>query len=327
MSKYVVVPEGNYKLTVQSGGDITLDTGDRVGQVTITGNLLVQGTTTTVESIDVTITDNIIELNKGEPGEGVTLIESGIKIDRGTAIDVYSVYSESVQWLNPDSGATQFGAFLFRNEQGDLIGLRTNSITTNADQDLFLISQGSGVVSVTGTIDYETNVVDDDHIPNKKYVDNAIDEALDEFVNDKITAENDESTFVWAQSDGTQRVRIVVNDVETGIFTEGLARFPTVTITQEINTPENVNLILNPGGTGNINVSNARLISVEDPINDRDAVNLQFLEDKLSTINNIGDVNINSPLLAGSVLVWDSITGNFESTRILDNQIIDGGTY
>jgi hypothetical protein len=323
MSKYVVVPEGNYKVTVQNGGEITLDTGLNSGKVIVTGDLLVQGTTTTVESIDVTISDNIIELNKGEQGAGVTLVESGFRVDRGTESDVYSVFNENIAWLDPESGSTKFGAFLLRNADGDLIGLRTNSITTNENGNLFLINQGTGVISVTGTIDYETNVIDDDDIPNKKYVDDAFEDIIPE----KIVAKEDETTFVWAQSDPIQRVRVVVNNVVTALFTEGVSEFSTARITDQITTSADSNLVLNPSGVGNVSVANKRIISLEDPINLKDAVNLQFLEDKLSTINNIGDVDITNFLQNGSVLVYNSISGNFESTLILQDQIIDGGTY
>jgi hypothetical protein len=173
MSKYVVVPDGNYKLTVQSGGQITLDTGLNVGQVRITGDLLVQGTTTTVQSSEVTIRDNIIELNSGETGPGITLNESGLRIDRGSFVDSFFVFDENITWLNPVNATTTQGAFVFKNAASSLVGVRTNSITTGGG-NLFLISQGAGVVSVTGTTNYELNVVDDDTLTNKKYVDDAI---------------------------------------------------------------------------------------------------------------------------------------------------------
>lgn len=173
MSKYVVVPDGNYKLTVQSGGQITLDTGLNVGQVRITGDLLVQGTTTTVQSTEVTISDNIIELNSGETGPGITLSESGLRINRGSFVDSFFVFDENITWLNPVNATTTQGAFVFKNDAGGLVGLRTNSITTGGG-NLFLISQGAGVVSVSGTTNYELNVVDDDTLTNKKYVDDAI---------------------------------------------------------------------------------------------------------------------------------------------------------
>ncbi len=175
MSKYVVVPEGNYKLTVQTGGEITLDTGPGFGQVRVTGNLLVQGTTTTVQSETVTIRDNIIELNSGETGPGITLIESGLRLNRGSFVDAFFVFDENLQF-NPVAGppgASNFGAFVFKNEANSLVGIRTNQITTGGS-NLFLINQGTGVVSVTGTDDYENQVTDDDTLTNKKYVDDAI---------------------------------------------------------------------------------------------------------------------------------------------------------
>lgn len=47
---------------------------------------------------------------------------------------------------------------------------------TGADTnvDIGFLTKGTGVLTVTGTTNYETNVTDDDDIPNKKYVDDAI---------------------------------------------------------------------------------------------------------------------------------------------------------
>lgn len=179
MSKYVVVPDGNYKITVQNNGEITLDTGLNSGQVRITGNLLVQGTTTTVNSSQVTIKDNIIELNSGETGPGISISsrESGLRIDRGSFVDAFFVFNETISWTNPITGGLSQGAFVFRNDSDSLVGIRTNSITTGGGS-LFLINQGTGIVSVSGTVDYEQNVIDDDTLTNKKYVDDAIVEAF-----------------------------------------------------------------------------------------------------------------------------------------------------
>ena len=86
MSKTLNVNIGNYKVKVPDGGTITLDTGS-TGNVIATGNLQVAGTQTTVNSQNLDITDNIIVLNKGESGQGITENTSGIQIDRGTASD------------------------------------------------------------------------------------------------------------------------------------------------------------------------------------------------------------------------------------------------
>jgi len=48
MSRVVNVYNGDYKVAVQDGGNITLDTGNLEGNVIVTGNLEVKGTTTTV---------------------------------------------------------------------------------------------------------------------------------------------------------------------------------------------------------------------------------------------------------------------------------------
>ena len=64
--------------------------------IIIDGNLTVQGTTTSVETVNSEITDNIILLNDNETGAGITLGTSGIEIDRGSLTNVSFVYDDSV---------------------------------------------------------------------------------------------------------------------------------------------------------------------------------------------------------------------------------------
>jgi hypothetical protein len=54
--------------------------------VTINGDLFVAGTTTTVSSQQLRVTDNTITVNYGETGPGVTSISAGIEVARGTAV-------------------------------------------------------------------------------------------------------------------------------------------------------------------------------------------------------------------------------------------------
>lgn len=63
--------------------------------VTITGNLTVSGGTTTVDSTTVTTADNLIVINAGEVGTGVTNGEAGIQIDRGLATDYEFKFDET----------------------------------------------------------------------------------------------------------------------------------------------------------------------------------------------------------------------------------------
>ena len=73
MSRVLKVSQSNYRLQTASGGTITLDTGVDVGTVIVTGDLVVQGETTTVNTTNLAIEDNIIVLNKNQTGAGITL--------------------------------------------------------------------------------------------------------------------------------------------------------------------------------------------------------------------------------------------------------------
>jgi hypothetical protein len=144
MSKYLNVPNGDYKISVQTGGTIYLNTGFDTGTVELSGNLLVRGTTTTVESITTTIKDNIITLNSGETGAGITLNEAGIEIDRGQLANAFFKYDEDVD------------GFIAINGASSLISLATNEIDSRS-QNLTL-NAGSSVISVNPTVDYEQKV-------------------------------------------------------------------------------------------------------------------------------------------------------------------------
>ena len=75
--------------------------------VTISGDLTVMGTTTSVESTNTEITDNIIVLNNGEAGAGVTLVTAGIEIDRGSENNVQIRYNDSLDyWELTNDGTT-----------------------------------------------------------------------------------------------------------------------------------------------------------------------------------------------------------------------------
>jgi hypothetical protein len=170
---------GDYNIRAGDGAKITLDTGPAVsgGSVRVTGNLVVEGDTVNVNTTNLAIEDNIISLNTGEVGPGVTLIYSGIEIERGNTSAVTPqnnasfLYDESTDsWILAHGSAP--GPFNF-----DASSLRLKQILTNSTTDagdLTLIGTGTGVVKVIGTTTYEAQVTHDDDLPNKKYVDDAI---------------------------------------------------------------------------------------------------------------------------------------------------------
>jgi hypothetical protein len=167
----VLQVNGDYNIKTLEGGTITLDTGPDVGIVRVTGNLIVDGDTLTVSAENLNVQDNVIILNFGETGAGITLGYSGIQIDRGTLSQVSFLYDEAADsWMLAEGQVP--GPFNYSNSN-----LRLRQILTNPDTDdgdLTLIGVGNGVVKVTGTNNYEQRVTEDDDIPNKKYVDDAI---------------------------------------------------------------------------------------------------------------------------------------------------------
>lgn len=170
MSKIVRVSNSDYKVSVQTGGTITLDTGARVGTTIITGSLDVMGTLTYLDTQNTQITDNIILINKGEPNAYVTQQFAGIEIDRGTN----STYGNARIVYDEKTSINGDGTVAFKYTiGGTYIPLETNKITSFGDLILFP-GVTTGVVTVTGTSNYEARVVDDDTLTNKKYVDDKI---------------------------------------------------------------------------------------------------------------------------------------------------------
>ena len=75
--------------------------------VTITGNLTVNGTTTSVNSNTVNIGDNIIVLNSDE--SGTPSQDAGIEVERGTSTNVRFQFKESTdRWQFSNDGSTYF---------------------------------------------------------------------------------------------------------------------------------------------------------------------------------------------------------------------------
>lgn len=177
----VLQTNGDYTIKASVGGLIKLDVGppDARGQVVITSDLIVEGETLTVDAENLNIKDNVIQLNYGETGAGVTLQYSGIQVDRGTETAASIFWDENNDTFNIAIGRADQGSFNYATT-----ALRVNKITSFTGQDLHLLGFDDpstdtpfnpyAVVTVTGTNQYENQVTDDDDIPNKKYVDDSI---------------------------------------------------------------------------------------------------------------------------------------------------------
>ena len=272
MSKFLKV-DGDYKVSVSEGGTITLDTGLEQGTVVITGDLVVQGDQTEIESETLVIKDNIIVVNQGEQGNGVTLGQAGLRVERGNYPDALFVWDEDILWNNPLNQVFQRGAFTFLDTDGGIMGIKTVSIATGGT-DLYLINQGAGVVSVSGTVDYETNVTDDDDIPNKKYVDDQIIAFLTSISAPRIGDGTVTQTYVLTADEENTGVPSLIefaidNNIVAEFYNDRLElndlRISGTTIST---TASNEDLILSAPGTGSVLVNDTLEITRTPGIDD-----------------------------------------------------------
>jgi len=243
MASVVHVPVDDYIIKVQPGGSITLDTGASQGEVIFTGNFTVDGT------------DNIITVNYGETGAGVTLGTAGIRVDRGTFSDAQVIFDETPTWTDPITDTTIQGLWTFKKANGELTAIQTVAINTNGG-DLNLINSGTGVISVTGTNNYEDNLTDDDHIPNKKYVDDEIVSALTNTFQRRIEEGTTSKSFVEVRDQEVSLVPSVINfnidGVNVGQVFSDRFEFGNLRITENMieTTASDTPMILSAPGTG-----------------------------------------------------------------------------
>ena len=108
--------------------------------LTIDGNLVVTGTTASVESTNSTLKDNIIVLNQGETGAGVTLVNAGLEIDRGTADNAQLVWDEVT-----DKWQLKVGTTITDTLSGSWIGLADTPGTFTADKFVKVNSGGTAL--------------------------------------------------------------------------------------------------------------------------------------------------------------------------------------
>jgi len=207
MSRVLKVSSSDYRLQVQNGGNIILDTGPSAGTVTITGNLDVMGTQTNIASTSSTLVDNIIQLNYNSDsgqlysGAGLPLSapiygQSGIEMWRGTQNAAQFVFSEQVYHYDPtQTNAINGDAYIgTHNIKGTfqlktrlpsssnpstgtyLDGLQLRTIVNDSTQDLFFDMQGGTfALGIVNSTNYESRIGsenggNDNQIPNVQYI-------------------------------------------------------------------------------------------------------------------------------------------------------------
>jgi len=90
------------EIQIDSNGDVSLTNGTvsvtlSGGDVTVSGNLTVSGTETTVDTASLLVSDNIIEVNKDQTGTPLAGLQSGLRVNRGDLDDYYILFDEDTQ--------------------------------------------------------------------------------------------------------------------------------------------------------------------------------------------------------------------------------------
>jgi len=147
-------------------GDATDVTISFSGGVTVTGDLTVNGTTTTVNSNTVNIGDAIITLNADETGTPSQ--NAGIEIERGTSANKTLIWDEANdKWTVGTESfvASTFEGNLTGNVTGDVSGNAGTATSLATARTISLSGDVSGSVSFdgSGNVDIVSTVADDSH--------------------------------------------------------------------------------------------------------------------------------------------------------------------
>ena len=287
MSKTVYLETGDYKIKVaNASNEITLDS----ALTHITGDLRVEGETTTVNTTNLEIEDNIIVLNKNEAGAGVGEGTSGVDIDRGSYANVQIVYDESIAWNNPSTQTVSqgpglqgpgYGSFKVSSADGnDILALRVANINnTNA---IYFEPGGTGTLRLGGSIapaNYISRMNDDNDIPNKKYVDDEINAVVIGAAFPRIVQGDTEVKITDnSQSGQTSKIEVTIDGTLLGLWEP--TRFEIYQQTTDIGNVRiegdtisglnsNQDLELVAPGTGSVRANDSFVInnrpSVQDP--------------------------------------------------------------
>jgi hypothetical protein len=134
-----------------------------------------------ISTASANFTNNVLKINVGETSDHISasvppfLNSAAFQIDRGSAGPAIIGFSDQY-YFNDQNGETTRGTFYFRSS-GTFAMVVVKGLRVNVGQtelNIFGSDNPSSVISVKGTNNYEQHVVHDDHIPNKKYVDDSI---------------------------------------------------------------------------------------------------------------------------------------------------------
>ncbi len=229
--------------TASANGTITLNG----ATVLVPGNLTVQGTQTSVESVNTVINDNTIIINQGETGAGVTLNYAGVEIERGSLDNAKMVWDEANERFTFLVGSTDAEVFI-----GTLTGAT--------------LSLEGSVVTVDQILDEDDFASDSDTaIPTQQSTKAYIASEFAAFDDDRIVKENSSIIITDTGSNGT--ITFTVDSVAEGTLSaNSFNLFDFALSDATISTATDTDLTLDPNGTGEVVVEKVtKFAVVADP--------------------------------------------------------------
>ena len=214
--------------TLRTSGDYTIKAGDGFNSgsgtntisldslnVSVTGNLTVGGTSTTVNTTNTTIEDNILELNTGTTANTNS---AGIIIERGSTGDNAAIIfkedtdtfvlgtttataADKSSSISITAGTVEVGAFTASSltvtgaSSLDGVQITDNTITTSASNaDLEINASGSGTVILenlkVGSGATVTTILDEDNMSSNSATALATQQSINAYVDAEVTAQD-----------------------------------------------------------------------------------------------------------------------------------------
>jgi hypothetical protein len=184
---------------------LSVTTGAFSGNVTMAGNLTVSGTTTTINTAQINIADNIIVLNSD--ATGTATINAGFEIERGDDANKQFLWDETNnRWSvgSEDMAADAFLGDLTGNVTGNVTGDITGDITGNLTGNSAGVHTGAVTGNVTGNTSGSAGTVtsiaahllDEDNMASNSATKVASQQSIKAYVDAQILTEDNTDEIV-----------------------------------------------------------------------------------------------------------------------------------
>jgi len=157
-----------------TSGDYTLTANDGNGTITLRGDLVVTGTSTSVDETNLSVEDALITLNNGEAGAGVTAGTAGLTVDRGSSTNARLLFDESDDLWKLDTGSGSLANILTgagttglsdvvddtTPQLGGDLDINGNSITSVSNNNVVVAPHGTGTLRLDAELELEIQASD-----------------------------------------------------------------------------------------------------------------------------------------------------------------------